>query len=186
MVPIVLIATALLLGAGPAAGATVTARVTRVLSGDTILVEQTLAPELGVVVYQGVAGAEVDYQPGDIPPPARDTVCLDGVAAPLLAQPFGPEARNALQAMVLNRSVTLEFEERNPAGQIVGDLTVDGRWVNRELVAAGWAWCQTNYAFDAELAAAQDQARTNRLGLWRQDRPVPPWAWTPAAATNAP
>ena len=51
-----------------------------------------------------------------------------------------------------------------------------GTTLNRELVAAGLAWQRSSWlSRHPKLAAAEEQARRARRGLWRDPSPVPPW-----------
>jgi endonuclease YncB( thermonuclease family) len=53
--------------------------------------------------------------------------------------------------------------------------------VNLGMVSAGFAWHNKDYekeqsfADRAAYAAAEDDARRARRGLWADPRPVPPW-----------
>ena len=50
--------------------------------------------------------------------------------------------------------------------------------MNCELVREGMAWHFVRYApHDRELARLEAQARKERVGLWSQPNPVPPWSW---------
>ena len=57
-------------------------------------------------------------------------------------------------------------------------MSVNGRCVNVELLKAGWAWWYARYAPHAnEYAAAQDEAKTARLGIWMDFDAMAPWEW---------
>jgi micrococcal nuclease len=46
------------------------------------------------------------------------------------------------------------------------------------MVEAGHAWWFTRYApYERHLAAAEELARRQRIGLWAAAEPVPPWTW---------
>jgi endonuclease YncB( thermonuclease family) len=55
--------------------------------------------------------------------------------------------------------------------------------VNLEQIRAGFAWWYLEYAKEqtaedrASYESAQDDARTRRVGLWKDAKPVPPWEW---------
>ena len=53
----------------------------------------------------------------------------------------------------------------------------DGRSLNRELVAAGFAWWFRRHSTDRGLEALEREARAARRGLWADPNPVPPWAF---------
>jgi endonuclease YncB( thermonuclease family) len=60
-------------------------------------------------------------------------------------------------------------------GRSVGDIRVDGVWINLKMVADGWAWHYRRYSQSEELADAERDARRMRLGLWADKEPTPPW-----------
>jgi endonuclease YncB( thermonuclease family) len=49
--------------------------------------------------------------------------------------------------------------------------------INRELVAEGHAWVYRQYMTDRSLLEDEDSARSNQIGLWSLDNPIPPWDW---------
>ena len=46
-----------------------------------------------------------------------------------------------------------------------------------ELLRAGLAWHYKRYSKEEELAVLEDEARANKVGLWTDPHPVPPWEW---------
>lgn len=93
-------------------------------------------------------------------------VRLAGIDAPELSQPYGRQARAALARMVEGRRVQLRITDRDRYGRVVGHVIVNGRDVNRTMVATGNAWAFSRYDRDAAMQAAHDRARQQRLGLW--------------------
>jgi len=102
---------------------------------------------------------------------------LVGIDAPELDQPGGSGARSALAAKVGGRNVRVEGAARDQHGRLLGTLWLDGRDINREMVADGWAWAFTGFADDEDLMAAESAARQARRGLWAEPNPVPPSRW---------
>jgi endonuclease YncB( thermonuclease family) len=49
--------------------------------------------------------------------------------------------------------------------------------VNAEMVKAGLAWRYEEHDQQNEFGTLEDEARTNRRGLWIDAHPVPPWEW---------
>ncbi len=57
-----------------------------------------------------------------------------------------------------------------------GDALLDGRVLNRELVANGFAW-HKRYSSDLGLARLEETARAQKRGLWVDAHPVAPWGF---------
>lgn len=89
-------------------------------------------------------------------------------------QPFAARAFMALANKVLHKQVRLEIMHIDRHGRAVAIVLVDGRTINHEMVAEGWAWaCQKQC--DREYVHAEEEARLKKLGLWVQNNPQPPW-----------
>ena len=97
-------------------------------------------------------------------------------------QPYGQASRRSLDSLVAGHSVTLRCYEQDQYGRDVCDVPLaDGRAANQAQVAAGMAWANQQgggkYLRDSRLPALERQARAQRLGLWRDAHPQPPWEW---------
>ena len=113
-------------------------------------------------------------------------VRLWGVDAPELAQPYGTSATLELRQLTGATTFTLQIKSRDRYGRAIAVLTLpDGRQVNTILVQSGAAWWYRQYARKAaDLMAAQEQARADRRGLWREPNPTPPWTYRAAQRTK--
>ncbi len=145
--------------AGQAAPAEFTAKVIKVIDGDTI-----------------------DVQTED-----RETVRvhLNGIDAPERDQPFGEDAEMFL-SLIADREVRIETYCRDKYGHIMGEVYCDlgssnpgESNVNFMMVANGRAWHYVKDAPDREdLAKGEKVAREIRLVIWSgSHKPVPPWQW---------
>jgi micrococcal nuclease len=99
---------------------------------------------------------------------------LAGIDAPDSSQDYGRTSREALAGMVFGRTVEVVDAGRDANGTSLGRVFVDGQDVNRQMVATGNAWADPS-AVDPSLPAAQAAAQSQRLGLWAQPDPTPPW-----------
>ena len=132
-----------------ARGSTFVARVTRVSDGDTI----------------------------DVTTSANGTVRLrlEGIDAPESGQPFGQVARNFTRQLAFDQLVTVRVLDRDEYDRLVVRVISQGKDVSVELLKAGLAWHYMQYSSDVTLAAAEQDARRARRGLWAGSNPVPPW-----------
>lgn len=108
-------------------------------------------------------------------------VRLSAVDAPELGQPHGVQARQALQACAHGRPALVTARGTDRHGRVVGQLEAGGRDCGLALLRAGLAWHAKAYANDlapadrVAYAQAEAAARRDRLGLWADAQPVPPW-----------
>lgn len=129
-------------------------RVSRVLDGDSLRLQQ--------------GGRSVELR-------------LAAIDAPELDQAHGRAAHRALQSCALGRLVTVRVLDRDRHGRSVGVLEVEGRDCGLRQLENGQAWHAQ--AHDRDLARserlayarAERTARRNRLGLWADADPTPPW-----------
>lgn len=109
---------------------------------------------------------------------ARRRIRLYGIDAPELKQPFGPDARLLLAAVLTGETVRVEYETLDRYRRLVGRVYWQDAYLNARLVAAGYAWHYVAYAKKAkDLADAEAAARAARVGLWSQSNPTPPWQY---------
>jgi endonuclease YncB( thermonuclease family) len=79
--------------------------------------------------------------------------------------------------------VTVEWSKLDRHKRIVGKVLDGQQDVNLALVRDGLAWWYRKYAneqspVDRNLyEAAEAKAKTERVGLWSDPAPVPPWEW---------
>lgn len=114
----------------------------------------------------------------------RQKIRLVGIDAPEQGQAYGSAARRALAGKLAGGSVRVTGISRDQHGRLLGRLWIDGRDLNRELVAEGWAWAFGGFSPDDELVAAEAEARRQRRGLWADDHPLPPRQWRAAHPRN--
>jgi endonuclease YncB( thermonuclease family) len=105
----------------------------------------------------------------------QQKVRLASIDAPEVGQEYGRASREALAAMVFGKTVAVADEGRDQYGRWIGSVSVDGVDVNRQMIATGNAWHYTEFSNDPTLAAFQEQARAQKIGLWSQPDPIPPW-----------
>ena len=101
---------------------------------------------------------------------------LQGIDAPEKSQAFGNVARKTLGDKVHNRQVRVSWKEKDRYGRIIGEMYVDDRHINVEMVEEGVAWWYEKYApNDRQLQQAEKKAREAKRGLWSDKAPVAPW-----------
>lgn len=101
--------------------------------------------------------------------------------APESAQAFGDRSKQNLASIVFNKNVVVEWKKLDRYGRTVGKVMVNGIDANLAQIKAGMAWWYEKYrkeqspADQQNYANAEQQARLDNVGLWRDKNPTPPW-----------
>lgn len=137
---------------------TVEGEVTRVADGDTLTIVTRDGTRLKVRLY-GIDAPEIphDGQPG---------------------QPYGEEAKDALEKKISRKTVRLDIVERDQYERTVAIVFLGNRVINEEMVQEGFAWAYRKYLqgpYASGFIGAENEAREKKRGLWKQRNPAPPW-----------
>jgi len=139
---------------------------------------------------QNLDGVVVKVKDGDtvvVEPIGQDNsfICrLYGIDAPEISergkpgQPFGAEASNELKSLIYWQTVNVEITGQGKYRRQICLIHKDNADINQEMVKRGYAWAYVEYlkrAHASEYIDLEREARGNRLGLWKQSNPQPPW-----------
>ena len=108
---------------------------------------------------------------------------LAGIDAPEKKQPYGQRSKLHLASQVFNRQVTVEWDKTDRYQRIVGKVLVNGSDAKLEQLRAGMAWWYEKYRKEQSPADqrryrdAEQLARQQKVGLWQDLDPTPPWDW---------
>ena len=108
---------------------------------------------------------------------------LQGIDAPELKQEHGSVSQQNLSRLVLDKQVTIFWTKVDKYRRTVGTIKIDGQDMNILQVKAGLAWHFKKYEDEQEpqdritYAAAEQQARAAKLGLWQDPNPTMPGDW---------
>lgn len=113
-------------------------------------------------------------------------VRLYGVDAPESRQKFGKESKEHLRRLMTGKDIHIKTMYEDSYGRVVAMVYlkdgkgIDERSVNQRQIQAGMAWVYDYFCTEGfcntwkiEEALAQEQ----RIGLWRDANPTPPWQW---------
>jgi len=100
--------------------------------------------------------------------------CID---APEKSMPFGQRAKQKLSELIYSKDLSINVTDTDRYGREIGDLILNGRSINLEMVRSGFAWEYPKYCRDSAYWSAQNKAAAARLGLWADRDPIPPWEY---------
>ena len=106
---------------------------------------------------------------------------LQGIDAPERAQAFGNKSKQSLHEMVHGKQVTVDYQKKDKYGRVVGKILLNNTDVCLEQLKRGMAWHYKQYAKEQPkedqetYSLAEQQAKTELKGLWKDKHPVPPW-----------
>ena len=93
-------------------------------------------------------------------------------------QPYGEEASRELKKLILGQTVEVTLTGEKTYKREVCLIRKDAIDINLEMVKRGYAWAYRHYLkrpYASEYIEAENDARTQRLGLWADTNPTPPW-----------
>ncbi len=94
----------------------------------------------------------------------EEKIRLNGIDCPESGQAFGHTAKLFVSDMVFGKIVTVTDHGQEKYGRTIGDVTIDGKSLNKELITAGLAWWYRHYSKDKELEELEKEAKLERKG----------------------
>ena len=125
----------------------VTARIVRIIDGDTV--------------------------DAVIPPSRRVRVRFHGADAPERDEDFYQQALVFTRVFMFSRDVTIAGKDVDPYNRLVARIVVDGKDASESLIAAGLGCTFHRYLSDPVLDAALTRARSAHLGFWANGARLP-------------
>ena len=104
-------------------------------------------------------------------------VRLAEIDAPEKAQPYGQRSKELLSTLCFKKQAEIRPSTRDRYGRTVARVVCAGTDANAAMVRSGMAWAYTRYLTDPQIRAMEVVARRERLGLWADAEPLPPWEW---------
>ena len=164
-------------------GSRVAANVTRCLSGqDTVGVMLKVERIIDGDTFEGhvIQNPKTAYNPGVNPWMVQLTkieVRINGIDAPERGQFYGDVATLHLQWLISGKAVGLKLKQRDMYGRWIATAYQDGADIGAEMLKEGLAWHYKEHDGNPCYAQLEAEAKLAGLGLWCDDRAVPPWEW---------
>jgi len=147
-----------------------------------------------VFIYQtanaaSLVGKVIDVNDGDeitifnLNRPVR--IRLIGIDAPEKDQVFGPNARQHLADLVLEKVVVVEYSGIGEHGSLIGRVLLNDTDISAQMVRDGAAWFEPNHSHLSDTQReiyfeSEQAARREKRGLWQSENPVAPWEFVKA------
>ena len=108
---------------------------------------------------------------------------LVGIDAPEKDQPHGLVSKSYLEEIIEGKQINARCEKKDRYKRWLCKIFFDGADMNLRQLELGNAWWYRAYSKDQSsgdrevYAGAESKARKDKLGLWAEASPVPPWDW---------
>jgi len=167
----------------PFQGGSAAASVTKCLSGsDTVGVVLKVERIIDGDTFEGhvIQNPKTAYNPGVNPWMVQLTkivVRINGIDAPERGQFYGDVATLHLQWLISGKAVGLKLKQKDMYGRWIATAYHDGADIGAEMLKEGLAWHYKEVDGNPLYAQLEAEAKLAGLGLWCDDRAVPPWEW---------
>ena len=99
------------------------------------------------------------------------------IDAPEMNQPYGKQAKQYLQELLIEGLVDLDISGTDIYKRKLGRLYWKELDINRLMVRSGYAWVYDRYVNDQTFYEDQSHAKNSKKGFWKSDDPIQPWEW---------
>jgi endonuclease YncB( thermonuclease family) len=94
------------------------------------------------------------------------------------SQPYNNQAKDALSDLCFGKQVTVYGENSDRYHRLIAVVINDKKQtINQEMIKRGMAWHFKKYSTNVTYANLEAVARRDKIGLWHDPNPTPPWAW---------
>ena len=100
---------------------------------------------------------------------------LNGIDCPERKQDYYQVCKDALSQYIFGKNVTLIPHRKDRWKRIIATIYLNNESINLKMVKNGYAWHFKKYSKDNTLARAEEEARKQKIGLWKMAEPVAPW-----------
>jgi len=106
---------------------------------------------------------------------------LLGIDAPEKNQNFGDRSKRSMSDLVYKKQVVVDVIKKDRYARSLGKVMINGKDANLEQVKLGLAWHYKHYQRDQSptdrllYSEAEKFSKNQKLGLWQDKNPLPPW-----------
>ena len=106
---------------------------------------------------------------------------LSYIDAPEVSQDHGEESKIFLKNIVLDKTVLVDTKGKDRYGRYLSDLyihsNIESIYVNAKMIKSGNAWVYKRYRSNTYLINLENHARSNKIGIWKDENPLEPWVY---------
>ncbi|MED5502273.1 MAG: thermonuclease family protein [Pseudomonadota bacterium] len=106
---------------------------------------------------------------------------LSYIDAPEVSQDHGENSKIFLKNIVLDKMVLVDTKRKDKYGRHLSDLyihsNIESIYVNAKMIKSGNAWVYKRYRSNTYLINLENHARSNKIGIWKNDNPMEPWVY---------
>ncbi|KGI56158.1 thermonuclease family protein [Campylobacter sp. MIT 97-5078] len=98
-----------------------------------------------------------------------------GIDAPESNQAFGKKSKEFLASLVAGKEVKIIKKDTDKYNRTLAVIELEGKDINKIMVENGFAWAYSYYT--EAYVAEQNLAKSKKLGLWADKKPIEPYKW---------
>lgn len=110
---------------------------------------------------------------------------LAEIDAPESSQAFGQQSKQSLSDLCFQKSVVVDDKGQDKYKRTLGRITCNGIDANAEQVKRGMAWAYRQYLSDQSIIQLEQSAQSQKIGLWADSNPTPPWEFRHGKKSNS-
>lgn len=107
----------------------------------------------------------------------QKTLRLADVDCPESGQPFGKNAKQFTSDQVFGKIISFVENDTDRYGRTIAKIYYDEKYLSEEIIKAGFGWWYFYFSKDKNLGKLQDDAKTQKLGLWSDPNAISPWEY---------
>lgn len=107
----------------------------------------------------------------------QERVRMLWIDAPEKSQPYGDASRQFLADIIVGKIIEVNCTDKDRYGRNLGYVVINDTNINELMLEKGYAWHYKQFDKNADRARLEQQARANKLGLWREKAPIAPWLY---------
>ena len=112
---------------------------------------------------------------------------LAEVDCPESRQAFGKNAKQFTSEQVFEKQISFRETDTDRYGRTIAKVYYDnGKYLSAEIIKEGLGWWYYYFSKDQSLEKMEQDAKSQKLGLWQDSNAVSPWEYRKMLRNNIP